>query len=109
MVTQPGAGEPVPYSLVADLQISAAPTTAAPAIRVTGTLMESSRVFNRVLVHVEGSLLFLTVTSSFLEYLPDGGPDFDVVVPAPLTPGTTYGLLYHWRGEPDHPLGQLQY
>lgn len=107
-MSRAGSGEPVPFLLVADLHLEVVPADRTRHLRVSGTLMESARVFNSVQLEVRDDQVFVTVTSSFLEYLPGGGPDFNVELAASLTAGRTYTVYYRSPGEPDQPVGVVE-
>jgi hypothetical protein len=101
-------GFAVPWEVVDDIRVAPVPGALRPTVRLTGSLMESARVFAGVDVtpSAEDHEITVTVRSRLIDDPPTGGPDFDEVVEVDV-PAGRYRVVYR-TGDNVRRLGSIE-
>ena len=93
------------WELVPGLRVEAVPGASSPTLHVSGSLMESARVFSGVDVVAQDGRIGVVVRSRLLDDRYPGSPDFDVEVPVDV-PAGHYEVVYG-SGDDARPLGDV--
>jgi hypothetical protein len=88
-----GRRMPVDYAILQNLRVAARTEDGRTLLVVSGTMMESARVFDSLGVAVAGRTISLTIFASLVFWRRGGSPDFDVTREVALSPGT-YEVRY---------------
>jgi hypothetical protein len=84
---------PVDYALLKDLRVETRTEDGRIHFAVSGTIMESARVFDSLELAVDGRTVVLTVFASLVFWRRHGSPDFAVSREVALSPGA-YEVRY---------------
>lgn len=88
-----GRGLVVDHSLLSPLNVDVTTTNEKPVLHVSGSIMESAKVYQGLRVTVQHQTILLTVLSSLMFWKRSGSPDFDDTYPLNV-PSGTYRLEY---------------
>ncbi|HZF09067.1 MAG TPA: hypothetical protein VFE33_09780 [Thermoanaerobaculia bacterium] len=84
---------PVDLSLIKDLSVDVKESEESVDLMVVGSIMESAKIFEKLVVRERNGKILLTVLASLAFWNRAGGPDFHVAHKLAVPPGA-YEVLY---------------